>query len=344
MQIHVANAEGFSFRCLPGCGFCCATSPSVLAPDEKRAAAAGLPVIRRPDGTFGLRMVGSHCEVLGADRACSKYEARPFACRSFPVQLHALDRLQADLHLGCPGLVPSGDARSFAGSLGSEVTAALRLAKDIAEEAIRQGVLDIEGARTNSTAMRERLDKLGYETDADAVLAPFREIQPTDPDTLAGLYAAAGQLDLVSHDVIDAIDALGPPSRSALPSLLTQVAREVPKRDPDHVAAGDASYGWKPIDIARAKPKEALTLDAEARRPLDAHLQRLLHRDLTWGHALWLIDQADYAPSPAAAVARALADAASGLLLRRALLQTSDEAIASFEWWYWGSPTIGAAL
>lgn len=327
LRIDTSNARGVRFACLPGCGLCCATSPSVLPADLVRAKGAGLPVVRRADGTLGLRMEGDACAALDGARACTKYVARPLACRSFPVQLHALERLQADLHLGCPGLT--------AGGLGED---AEPLARRIAEEAVRSRALDLDAAARNARVLGERLAQMGFPEPAAEVAGSFAGYDPTEPETLAGLYAAATVAALAPEEVDDAI-ADGAEALDTLPALLAEVARETPRRSPDHA---DAALGWKPLDLARADPAAALAW--QDRAPLAAHAERLAARDLTWGHALKLVDATGYAVSPSAAYARVLADAGAGLLLRASLLADSAEAIASFEWHYWGLPTVGAAL
>jgi hypothetical protein len=312
----------------------------VLPPDEPGAAKASLPVVRRSDGTLGLRMRGNACAVLGDDRACTQYAGRPFACRSFPVQLHALDRLQADLHLGCPGIPLGHDGLARVGTL-PEAEPGEAMALRVAEEALACGVLEIAAAEANWREMQARLQRLGCDHRRDDVAGAFQDL-PWGNETLAGLYVAAGKVDLRPNEVPDVLIAVEADHVAGLPALLHAVGREVPKRKPDHVHPETLS--WRDLDVARARPRDALALSSEMNRELGEHMERILRRDLTWGHALWLVDQADYQPSPAAAYAQVLGDCFAALVLRASLVRSAEQAIRSFEWWYWGLPTIGSAL
>lgn len=345
LNVDVANAEAWTFACLPGCGLCCATSPSVLPTDEARARAGGLPILRRADGSLGLALRGPACAVLAGDRACSGYEARPFACRAFPVQLHAFERLQADVHLGCPGIAAAAGAAAAPGAPPGDAlprVRAVELARRIAEEALAAGALDVDAAARNAEAIRDRLRAMGFPEPGNAVSLAFEGIDPCDPDTLRGLYVAASDATLAPEDVLDAVEEGRKAPGVSLSRLLSEVASETPRRDPDHAHA--ATLAWRALDLAKADSPRALGLPAEARAPLAAHAARLLARDLTWGHALRIVDATGYAVSPPAAYARVLADAGAGLLLRAQSTGDPHEAVASYEWHYWGLPTIGSAL
>lgn len=346
LNVDVANAEAWTFACLPGCGLCCATSPSVLPTDEARAQSGGLPVVRRADGSLGLALRGPACAVLAGDRACSIYEARPFACRAFPIQLHAFERLQADVHLGCPGIAAvAGSAAATGGEASADAlprTRAVELARRIAEEALSAGALDVDAAARNAETIRDRLRAMGFPEPARVVSLAFEGFDPCDPDTLRGLYVAASDATLAPEDVADAVEEGRKASGVSLSRLLSEVASETPRRDPDHANA--ATLAWRALDLAKADSPRALGLSAEVRAPLAAHAARLLARDLTWGHALRIVDATAYEVSPAAAYARVFADAGAGLLLRAQAMPDPLEAVASYEWHYWGLPTIGSAL
>ncbi len=62
------------------------------------------------DEPTAIRLQGSNgaCHFL-RDKRCTVHDIRPAFCRQFPVQLHALHRIQLNVNLGCRGITDGGD-------------------------------------------------------------------------------------------------------------------------------------------------------------------------------------------------------------------------------------------
>jgi uncharacterized protein len=80
----VLHRESRAIACGPGCSSCCPAGLT-LAPVEAAALGAALGV--REDAVLGLAGKGplawtGPCALLGPDRLCTAYEARPLVCRT----------------------------------------------------------------------------------------------------------------------------------------------------------------------------------------------------------------------------------------------------------------------
>lgn len=348
------DAEGLSFRCLEGCGFCCTTSPHVL--DREVAALPRALVERRSDGTTGLRLKDVACGALDGARRCGVYAARPSACRAFPVHVHALDRLQVTLHRGCPGLGAEGDLAASLVSVGPEAAAALARARETWAE------------------FRRRAESADLWDAPDDLRAAARALAPrlwTKRD-LERLYAAVEDGDVAADELADAHEQAEP--GVAARRLLADVA--------DETFAGtlpqfvDQDLAWVHVDLTkdglvRVARRRDGTRDVrpalkigdlplwrttpEAKDVLAAALVRLAERDLAVGAAAKLVDMVGYEVTLAAAWGRVLADQAAGLTLRVALLAAWDgktvadiaharQAVAWQETAFLSLPTVGAVV
>lgn len=99
--------DGFGFRCLPGCGLCCYTTPSV-APTERDPLIQldpKVPLLEGPEGwsQIASRPEGGACYFLRQER-CGCHAVRPATCAEFPLTVHIGPRAQVSVVLSCPGV------------------------------------------------------------------------------------------------------------------------------------------------------------------------------------------------------------------------------------------------
>jgi Fe-S-cluster containining protein len=97
----------FRFRCLPGCGLCCYTTPAVAPEERSRLIQLDptVPLLETSDGwaQIASRPNGGACHFLQAER-CGCHAARPATCAEFPLTVHVSHRAQVSVVLTCPGL------------------------------------------------------------------------------------------------------------------------------------------------------------------------------------------------------------------------------------------------
>src|SRR5438552_10875771 len=179
--VNVADAKGLAFACLPGCGFCCATSPLVHAHE---APALGPLVV---NGRIPVK--GLACAALGADRNCSVYGARPAACRLYPFMVHAGRRVQVTVALACPGVTEGPGAA--AGSQ-AEAAATLALARPGAAEMAAR-------AKETFAEFDRRMKEWGVFASADKLRSAFAPHVDAlaHPQALPSYFAAITEGDLV---------------------------------------------------------------------------------------------------------------------------------------------------
>lgn len=120
---------GFGFRCLPGCGLCCFTTPAV-APEERARLIQLDPATPLLEGTDGWARIASRpeggaCHFLRAER-CECHAVRPATCAEFPLTVHAGARAQVSVVLTCPGVDLAPLARWGEGSPTGAVATSLR--------------------------------------------------------------------------------------------------------------------------------------------------------------------------------------------------------------------------
>jgi Fe-S-cluster containining protein len=99
--------EGFRFRCLPGCGLCCYTTPAVAPGERTRLIQLdpAVPLIETSDGwaQIASRPEGGACYFLKQER-CGCHASRPATCGEFPLTVHVGERAQVSVVLSCPGV------------------------------------------------------------------------------------------------------------------------------------------------------------------------------------------------------------------------------------------------
>lgn len=357
--LDAADAEGLAFRCLEGCGFCCTTAPGLL-PGEERRFPHGL-VERRPGGALGLRLAGTACAALDDARRCGVYDARPSACRQFPVHLHALEDVQATLHRGCPGLGASGD-----------VTAAALVA-DAAGRLTPRAETEARRARENWREFRRRARLAGLWDEPAELRAAVAAIAPRVGSRVAleRLYAAVEDGDLVASDAVAAFEAAEVETKAD--RILADVAEETFAGDlpqlvhPEGLRWLRATWASGRLALVEARsPAPARVsfalddlplwkVDDAARRAWADAVVRLAGRDLALGAAARLVDMTGYQVTFASAFLRVAADQSAGLALRTALLAAAagkkvagaEEARVAAAWQetaFLALPTVGAVL
>ncbi|HEV2165396.1 MAG TPA: YkgJ family cysteine cluster protein [Thermoplasmata archaeon] len=138
--IDLSLLSGTSFRCRPGCGLCCFTTPAV-EPREAERLIQIEPATPFLEGEGGWRYVadqgeGGACHFL-SERKCRAYGDRPFCCQEFPLSVHLGVRAQATVVLSCPGI----SVRSWVSpaSLGEPASAPEGLSEEL--EAVQQELL-----------------------------------------------------------------------------------------------------------------------------------------------------------------------------------------------------------
>lgn len=357
----LSELDGLQFACLPGCGFCCTTSPSVRGADEARlrAVPAGRHVVAREDGTLGLALAtrrdgkpGTHCACLGADRGCTIYADRPTPCRLFPLHVHLGRRVQVVAVHGCPGLWPDRRALVSQASVAMPVAGwAAPLVEGLLAQPEAQR--EVENARENFREFDRRLRELAWPADAGALGRAFAKATPDwlSPDALANVYSglAGGKLEVRdAHELV-----LSEPLESPV-DMLEEVALEAFPADGMKLPAFvDRSFGWLAYrlkegagfervsfrDDGSARVAKAadgvedalLDWSPDARAEGAAYLALLTKRDHLWGAAATLVDRTEYEVEFAAAYARVLADSTALLLLHgglAALARGADEVAA----------------
>jgi Fe-S-cluster containining protein len=98
---------GFRFRCLPGCGLCCYTTPAVAPGERNRLIQLdpAVPLLETSDGwtQIASRPEGGACYFLREGR-CGCHGVRPATCGEFPLTAHVGERIQVSVVLSCPGV------------------------------------------------------------------------------------------------------------------------------------------------------------------------------------------------------------------------------------------------
>ncbi|MCI4358392.1 MAG: YkgJ family cysteine cluster protein [Thermoplasmata archaeon] len=110
-EVDLSLLEGVSFRCRPGCGLCCFTTPAADPREAERLIQLD-PNVPWLEGEDGWRFVagqgdGGACGFLSRCE-CRAYPARPFCCREYPLSVHLGFRAQATVVLSCPGVTVAG--------------------------------------------------------------------------------------------------------------------------------------------------------------------------------------------------------------------------------------------
>jgi hypothetical protein len=310
--------SGFRFRCLPGCGLCCYTTPAV-APSERAPLVQldpAVPLIDTPEGwaQIGSRPEGGACYFLRQER-CSCHAVRPATCAEFPLTVHAGRRVQLSVVLSCPGVDLSPLSQTGIESLPSAVPPELR--SEFEAVTLEVGRAESSGqlrwASQRWHGMVRRLRRAGIWQSEEVVR-----------DALRGHLNDFILGELSPYDVPDEDDDL-----EALPMFYDSAKGRVAWRShPGGVEflSLQESGGIESHMEVLPLPTRSPGLDPSSRSLLQGYLAYLLERDATLSAAYARLDETQR-ELPADLVAEDLRSAASQVIrmavLRRAL--TSDQ-------------------
>ncbi|MBN1557900.1 MAG: YkgJ family cysteine cluster protein [Lentisphaerae bacterium] len=216
---------GLRFRCLPGCGRCCAAYRiPVTRRDMTRLREAGYdadravrPAENAPSEIEGYINEGvcKPCVFLNAQRRCDAYAARPLYCRTYPFIRDAYGMLEISVDYSCPG-VGSGDpvrredlerwlADEMEQAAGRERLDAARAAFSFSVEALKQRGVFMEQACM--TQIRGALVQAALEAPgATAAAARLRRMADVSGEVLRdrGNVTRADTARRVAADVLGA--------------------------------------------------------------------------------------------------------------------------------------------
>ena len=359
---NVRDAQGLSFQCQPGCGFCCTAAPLVL---PRESGALGALVTRTPDGTLRIPMRGHACSALREDRACGVYDVRPSVCHLYPYQVHAGRRLQVTVTLACPGVFET-EGKGEAADLGAQRAAELALAQPGAAETAAR-------AKETFAELDRRMKEWGVAAPPDRLRAAFLPHVDAlaQPGALPSIFAALEDGDLtLEGDAARSVERLfALETDTDVGDLFAHGATEA-FDEPETVIWVEPDLTWTRAEAADGVVR--LMRGGKGARELDVrdlptemslgaagivsrYLAKLMHRDHTEGAALWLVDASSYHATPAAAYARVVAEASLQVALRAALLAAEDGApeidvaharrgVSAYETAFHSLPTMGAVL
>jgi len=110
---------GFRYRCQPGCGLCCYTTPAVAPGERARLIQLDpeVPLLETSEGwaQIASRPEGGACYFLREER-CRCHAVRPATCGEFPLTAHVGHRVQVSVVVTCPGVDLSTLARRGEGT------------------------------------------------------------------------------------------------------------------------------------------------------------------------------------------------------------------------------------
>ncbi len=280
-EIDLSLLRGVRFRCRPGCGLCCYTTPAVEAGEAERLIQID-PNVPFLVGDRGWRYIdsrgdGGACHFLDRTR-CRAHAERPFPCREFPLSVHLGTRAQATVVLSCPGIesppwsVPAKERGSLDPPAGLEEEIG-------AVERAYSGPTFDPRLRANRRKW-ERLEE--RRAGADGWPAPEEIGNALRNDRV--------ELARTTYDEVSS----GGPGRGSLDELPLGFDEEA-----GLVAIAPIEGEWRLVrveesgtqnrEVARFQlPAEVPDLARPAERLLDAYLAYLLERDFTyWAAAEW---------------------------------------------------------
>jgi len=306
---------GFRFRCLPGCGLCCYTTPAVAPAERSRLIQLDpeVPLLEARGGWANVasRPEGGACYFLREGR-CACHASRPATCAEFPLTAYVSDRVQVSVVLSCPGV---------------ELAPLLRLGEDSSAGAL-SGDLASEIETVNSEVARA-------EASGQLRSVAQRRRQVERRLSRAGLWQSEGEIreriqGQLDHFIPSELtDDDSPDEESELEALPIfyepSLGRVVWRRHPGGVeflsireSGGIAAHLEVLVPPTRSPP-----LADGARTMLRGYLQYLLDRDATIGVAYDRLLRGE-PDSPELVVARDLQDTAGQVIrlatLRRALV------------------------
>jgi Fe-S-cluster containining protein len=309
---------GFRYRCRPGCGLCCYTTPAV-APGERAALIQITPDVPLLPGSNGWSKIGSRpdggaCHFL-RDEQCGCHTVRPATCGEFPLTVYVGDRVQVSVVLTCPGvdlsaLVRRGEGKSL-GPVSTDFRSEIEYVNREVEYAREAG--DLRWASQRRRNVERSLRHKG-------IWQPEEEIR-------SHLRASLDRLipeELPQEDPSENEEPL-----ESLPMFydpdLGRIAWRPHSAGVEFLALRESGGIAKPLEVI-AWPTRSPGLDLPARALLLGYLGYVLERDMTMGVAYEYLLESEPA-LPEELVAEDLALVATQVVrmavLRRAL--TSDQ-------------------
>jgi len=311
MAPDTADIKDLRYACLDGCALCCLCQPELSG--EENQGFMKDPVLRL--GVTGRTSEGSRpknmslkmkedsgsCFFLKA-RRCTIYERRPRYCRLFPLQVFLGDRVQVVANLSCRGISTEGAGPPLMDRVVEAEAWARRLGLDKEREAVRRSYEDLYGDYLDNDP---QLTRASLQEVSKKVLASL------GLDGLIGRSLVYSSLEeegapISSLDVY--FEGLNPPDLT-LPALdgakeyfSGQTASELPVwtdgtfqwttlriqgDDLELCAVGDDG-GLKILGRRPLEENPLLKFDKEGAKAASDHAQRMIDRDLMYGHAAYL--------------------------------------------------------
>jgi Fe-S-cluster containining protein len=273
-RIDTSLLDGIRFRCRPGCGLCCYTTPAVDPAEGERLIQID-PNLELLEGEGSWKFVaargdGGACGLLSECR-CRAYAVRPFCCQEFPLSVHLGLRPQATAVLSCPGVSfvgddgAEGEARVAPAPLGLEVElAAVEVEYARAPAARRLS----ESSRRWST-LRNRLRRRGGWSEPSEIRAELR------PEVLTEVRSHYPPPSPPSgEDGVESLPMWFDPGKGLVAVSEHAAGWEV--RTVEETGTRSRSLGVWPA------PSEPPRLTAPGERVLGRYLELLLDRDFTF--------------------------------------------------------------
>ncbi len=292
-RIDTSLLEGISFRCRPGCGLCCYTTPAVDPPEAERLIQLD-PNLELLEGDGSWRFVaaqgdGGACELLSECR-CRAYPVRPFCCQEFPLSVHLGLRPQATVVLSCPGVSFFGEDGAAATGKSAPPPAGLEdeLAAVEREYARAPAARRLSESSRRWNALRNRLTRQEGWAEPSEIRVELRS------DLLAGVRASYPPPAPPSgEDGIESLPLWFDPGAGLVAVAEHAAGWEV--RTVEETGTRSRSLGVWPA------PSEPPKLTFPGERVLLRYLELLLDRDFTYWAAAERI-RADGGPSLSDAV------------------------------------------
>jgi Fe-S-cluster containining protein len=264
---------GFRFRCRPGCGLCCYTTPAV-APDERPRLIQldpSVPLRESADGWAQIesRPEGGACHFLQQAR-CGCHAIRPATCVEFPLTAHVGARVQVSVVLTCPGVDLSSLPTWASGKYLGPVLSDFRLEAD----SVRR---EVDRARTSGQlrAAFQRRRSVERRLRRDGIWQPEEEVRAALHGEIAGLSPAEG-FDMEMPEADSAIESLP----MFFDSSFGRVAWRPRPGGAEFLSIGETGGVERHLGLL-AWPGGAAHLTPAAWTLLRAYLAYVLERDVT---------------------------------------------------------------
>lgn len=378
--VDLTEAEGKTFACLEGCGYCCLCSPEV----EGGALNVFMmdPALRTaivPSGGTHRLMLQSEsgaCRFL-KDRSCTIYEKRPRYCSSFPFHIHCGTRAQVNVDLSCRGLGTAAgpDAQGLDGILRAETRAdAISYAREVVSRAPVE-----ETVRRSRSAYRKfetKAREAGVWHGQEAIVGRLAPVVTslTDRDFLGRAVGIFGG-EAVQGPLEEAVSAAPP---TELDTFLDETARSVFEAEDvgDLPVYIDSALSWHIFRIdgdevvqnrlEESGVKEELSrrdaasiglrlLEASAAKTLQDYLRLVSSRDIFTGLAYYAVADSGYEADADQTAFEELVTLATDLWWRASLIadlggrsavsvEDARDAIVFMDMDFLDSQTIGAVI